>query len=306
VESIAHTLLDDKAHQQFARIGDVTGTWYARGTGALRVHAYRTECGMTLAIRFLAKSIPTVESLHLPPVVASFVESVAGLLIVAGPAGSGKSTTLAGLIGHINRTQSKHIITIEDPIEYRHESSHSIVSQREVGRDVPSFVAGLYGALRSDPDIIVVGEMRDPATMHAALTAAETGHLVLATLHTGDAPQTVDRIIGVFTDGMQEQIRITLAQTLLGVVCMRLVLHAGGTGRRAAVEVLTATDAVRNLIRDGKTHQLRNVLSTSRQSGMQTLESHLCDLIADGEITIEGARRATARVDDLRAARGPR
>jgi twitching motility protein PilT len=174
------------------------------------------------------------------------------------------------------------------------------VNQRELGRDVPTYAQAVYGALRSDPDVMLIGEMRDPATMHAALTAAETGHLVLTTLHTGDAAQTVDRIVGVFEGDKQEQIRVQLTQTLVGVVCMRLLARAGGQGRRCAVEVLVANDAVRNIIRDGKTHQIRNIISTSRQTGMQTLEAHLSDLVARREISLDHARLVTERPDELR------
>jgi twitching motility protein PilT len=206
------------------------------------------------------------------------------------------------MVDRINRTQSKHIVTIEDPIEYRHRPERSIVTQRQVNRDVDSYAGAVYGALRSDPDVILVGEMRDSETMHAALTAAETGHLVLTTLHTGDAPQTIDRIVGAFNGNIQEQMRIQLAQTLVGVVCMRLVPRAYGQGRRAAVEVLVANDAVRTLIRDAKSHQLRNVISTNRQSGMQTLEMHLTDLVARREISLEAARAVANQPHEVRPA----
>jgi twitching motility protein PilT len=268
--------------------------------GRIRVHAYRTTEGTSLAIRLLAPSIPSLESLHLPPIVSSFADRPHGIVIFAGPTGSGKSTAMAAILDRINRTQARHVITIEDPIEYEHRSNRSVVNQRERGRDVPTYAQAVYGALRSDPDVMLIGEMRDPATMHAALTAAETGHLVLTTLHTGDAAQTVDRIVGVFEGDKQEQIRVQLAQTLVGVVCMRLLPRASGQGRRCAVEVLVANDAVRNIIRDGKTHQIRNIISTSRQTGMQTLEAHLSDLVARREISLDHARLATERPDELR------
>jgi twitching motility protein PilT len=285
---------------QLESTGDVSVTYRDSALGSIRVHAYRTADGIALAMRLLATDVPNLEGLHLPGVVSTFAERSAGLVLLAGPTGSGKSTALAALVDRINRMHHKHIIAIEDPIEYRHPSNKSIVTQREVGTNVPSFADAIYGALRCDPDVIVIGEMRDPATMHAALTAAETGHLVFATLHTADAPQTVDRIIGVFAGEMQEQIRVQLAQTLIGVVCMRLVPRTAGQGRRCATEVLIATEAVRNVIRDGKTHQLRNIMSTSRQTGMQTLEAHLSDLIARREITLETAKAVTERSGDLR------
>lgn len=300
VGAVTASLLDDRARDLLVSRGDATVTRLVEDVGSIRVHAYRTSEGTCLAIRLLAASIPSVESLHLPPVVGTFADKPHGLVIFAGPTGSGKSTALAAMVDRINRTQARHVLTIEDPIEYRHVSNRSIINQRELYRDVPSYAEAVYGALRSDPDVILVGEMRDPATMHATLTAAETGHLVLTTLHTGDAAQTVDRIVGVFEGDKQEQIRVQLAQTLIGVVCMRLLPRASGQGRRSALEVLVANDAVRNVIRDGKTHQIRNIISTSRQTGMQTLESHLSDLIARREITLDSARLATERPDELR------
>lgn len=300
VSAVSAALLDADAYALLAQSGDATITRDLDEVGTIRVHAFRTSQGTSLAIRLLAPAVPSLESLHLPAAVSAFVEKPHGLVIFAGPTGSGKSTSLAAIIDRINRTRARHIITIEDPIEYRHKSDRSVINQREIRRDVHTFAEAIYGALRCDPDVLLVGEMRDPQTMHAALNAAETGHLVLTTLHTGDAPQTVDRIVGIFEGDKQEQIRIQLAQTLLSVVCMRLIPRASGPGRRCAAEVLVATDAVRNLIRDAKTHQLRNIISTSRQGGMQTLEAHLSDLVARREITLEDARTVTDRPDDVR------
>ena len=294
------SLLTERARDLLAGEGDATVTRRIDEVGTIRAHAYRTAQGACLAVRLLAPGIPSLEALHLPPVVGTFADKPHGLVIFTGPTGSGKSTTLAAMIDRINRTAARHIVTVEDPIEYEHVSNRSIINQRELHRNVPTYAQAVRGALRSDPDVILVGEMRDPETMHATLTAAETGHLVFTTLHTGDAAQTVDRIVGVFDGDKQEQIRLQLAQTLIGVVCMRLLPRAGGQGRRSAVEVLVANDAVRNLIRDGKTHQLRNVISTSRQTGMQTLESHLSDLVARREIALEAARIVTERPDEVR------
>lgn len=302
VSLIASSLLDDAASARLDTSGDVTVSLEDDEAGMARVHVYRTVAGVALAIRLLRGTVPTLESLHLPPVVASFADRAQGLVIFAGPTGSGKSTALAAIVNRINRTQSRHIITIEDPIEYRHVSDKSIVTQRQIGRDVDSFSDAIYGALRTDPDVMLVGEMRDPGTMHAALTAAETGHLVLTTLHTGDAPQTIDRIIGACSGSIQEQMRIQLAQTLLGVICTRLIPRAFAQGRCAAVEVLLANDAVRALIRDAKSHQLRNVIATNRQSGMQTLEMHLTDLVARRAISASAARAAANQPDDVRVA----
>jgi twitching motility protein PilT len=300
--ALASSMLSSRAMAALAEKGDATVT-HRPEAGAIRVHAYRTARGTCLAIRLLAPAVPSLESLHLPPVVATFADKPHGLVIFAGPTGSGKSTSLAAVVDRINRTQARHVITIEDPIEYEHNPDRCLIDQRELGRDVQTFAEAIYGALRSDPDVILIGEMRDALTMHAALTAAETGHLVLTTLHTGDAAQTVDRIVGVFEGGAQEQIRLQLAQTLVGVVCTRLLPRASGQGRRSAAEVLIANDAVRNIIRDGKTHQIRNVISTSRQIGMQTLEAHLCDLIARREITLDAARLVTERPSELRLER---
>lgn len=299
VHSIASSLLDERAMKRLQNDGDVTVS-YDDELGSARIHAYRTLTGIKLAIRLLRTGVPALESLHLPAVVSTFADRAQGLVIFAGPTGSGKSTALASIVDRINRTQSKHIVTIEDPIEYRHGAEKSIVTQREVRRDVDSYAQAIYGALRSDPDVILVGEMRDPETMHAALTAAETGHLVLTTLHTGDASQTVDRIIGAFDGALQEQVRIQLAQTLVAVVCMRLVPRSFAEGRRAAAEVLIANNAVHALIRDAKSHQLRNVIATGRQSGMQTLEMHLSDLVARNEISFEAARAVASRPEEVR------
>jgi twitching motility protein PilT len=300
IESLATTFLGDRATARLEREGDASAAYRDDELGSFRVHAFRSSSGIALAIRVLAPSVPTLESLHLPAVVASFAEKSNGLVLFAGPTGSGKSTVLAALIDRINRTQAKHILTAEDPIEYRHRSLRSVVSQREVGRDVGSFADAIYGALRSDPDVLLVGEMRDSQTMHAALTAAETGHLVFATLHTGDGPQTIDRIISAFNGDMQEQVRVALAQTLLGAVCLRLVPRTAGRGRRCAAEVLVATDAVRSIVRDGKTHQLRNAIATGRAAGMQTLETHLSDLVMRREISLETAKGYTERPGEIR------
>jgi twitching motility protein PilT len=300
IESIAASLLDAGALRVLEMRGDTSLTLRDEQIGSVRIHVYRSGSGLSLAIRFLALAIPTLDALHLPSVVAALAERPRGLVVFAGPTGSGKSTTLASLIDHINRTQARHVITIEDPVEYVHKPMRSLITQREIGRDVPSYEEAIYAALRSDPDVLLVGEMRDPATIHAVLTAAETGHLVFTTLHTGDAPQTVDRIIGVFEGAAQEQIRTQLAQTLAAVVCTRLIPRSAAKGRRAAAEVLLATDAVRSAIRDGKVHQIRNIIATSRQAGMQTLEAHLSDLVARREIALDAARAASAQPGEVR------
>jgi twitching motility protein PilT len=216
----------------------------------------------------------------------------------------GKLLVLDGLVDTINRTRERTIITIEDPIEYVHTPLRSLIAHCEIGRDVSDFGTALRGTLRADPDVILVGEMRDRETVAAALTAAETGHLVLTTLHTNDASQTIDRIVDVFPTEAQQQIRAQLAGVLLATIALRLVPRAAGPGRRAAAEILVATDAVRAMIRDGKTHQLRNAIITGRSSGMQTLEAHLAELVARGEIALDAAQAVSSRPLEIVPARG--
>lgn len=300
IEQMAAHMVDDAGLLRLAAKGDTTVTYRGGESGSFRVHAYRTGRGCCLAIRLLALDIPPLASLHLPEIVASFAEKQAGLVVFSGPTGSGKTTAMAALIDSVNKTRAKHIITIEDPIEYQHVSKLSIISQREIGIHVPTFSDAILGALRCDPDVLLVGEMRDAATMEAALTAAETGHLVFATLHTGAAPQTVDRIIDAFTGKDQAQVRIQLAQTLLGVICLRLIARMGDGGRRAAAEVLVASDAVRNIIRESKSHHLRNQIATGRHLGMQTLESHLSELVGRREVGLAQAQAASERPSEIR------
>lgn len=306
LHSLAETLLTSADRETLAKKGDVTVSFADPVQGTFRIHAFRVGSTLRLAIRLLARDVPHFEDIQLPHTVASFVDRRSGLVLITGPTGSGKTTVLAALVDLINRTSSKHVITIEDPIEYVHRSDKSVISQRAVPVDVPDFSTAVYGALRSDPDVLLIGELRDPETIRAALTAAETGHLVLATLHTADASQTVDRIVSAFAADGQQQVRSQLAQTLAGVVCLRLISRARATGRIAAAEVLCANEAVRALIRDGKTHHLRNALTTGRQCGMQTLEMHLSELISRGEITHEAARSATDRPDDIQSTVFPR
>jgi twitching motility protein PilT len=291
LDEVAAGLLSEGDRERLARDGDFTVSRDDCELGLLRIHCYRGTAGVTLAVRLLERKIPTLESLRLPEAMNAFPHHERGIVILAGPTGSGKSTTLAALISRINERYARRILTIEDPIEYRHESRRSIVTQREIGRDTPNLGAALRGALRADPDTIVVGEMRDAETMAGALAAAETGHLVLTTLHTGDAAQTVDRIVDSFSGGLQNQIRVQLAQVLVAVACQHLVRRACGTGRRAAVELLIGSDAVRNLIREAKSHQLRNVMATGKRLGMQTLEQHATELVRDREIDANEARR---------------
>lgn len=252
-----------------------------------RVNIYRQQGNYAAAIRLLNDVIPSIEELRLPPIIKQLADAPRGLVLVTGPTGSGKSTTLASMIDYINTTRASHILTIEDPIEYKHNHKKGIVHQREVGLDVPSFETALRSSLREDPDVILVGEMRDYETISAAVTAAETGHLVLSTLHTIGAANTIDRIIDVFPAHSQQQIRAQLSCTIKGVVTQQLVPLADGTGQMAAVEVLVGTDAVLNLIRERKTHQLTSVMQTGGRDGMKTLNADLVQLVREEKITFE-------------------
>ena len=278
------------------------------GIGApYRLHAYATMSGLRLAFRFLAAQVPALESLALPDTVAALAVRTNGLIVFTGPTGSGKTTALAALIDRINRTAERVIVTVEDPVEYVHAPVRSVVAHCEAGRDVGDYATAIHGFMRADPDVILIGEMRDRATMAAALSAAETGHLVLTTLHTSDAAQTIDRIIDAFSSSAQDQIRTQLAATLLAVVSLRLVPLRAGDGRIAATEILVGTDAVRAMIREGKTHQVRNAIATGRAAGMRTLEGSLSDLVVRGTISLEAARLAAnrpAEVRDLERAAG--
>jgi twitching motility protein PilT len=280
--------------------GEATATYSDATSGWTRIHAFKCGGNYALALRLLALEIPTFESACFPAGVAQLMQRNHGLVIVSGPTGSGKSTALAAMVDRMNRSVSKHIITIEDPIEYRHESIKCLISQREIGRDTPRFSAALLGALRSDPDVLLVGEMRDRNTMHVAIGAAETGHLVLCTMHTGSAAESVDRIVGSFEGAAQMEVRTQLSECLAGVISLRLIPRSRGRGRLAAVEILVANDAVRAAIREAKAHHLRNVISTGRNCGMQTLESHLNELLLRGDVSYHSACLATARPDELR------
>ena len=243
--------------------------------------------------------IKTLEALGMPPAMANFAALPRGFVLVTGPTGSGKSTTLAAMVDLANRTRAEHIMTVEDPIEFLHQHKSCLVNQREVGEDTYSFANALKHVLRQDPDIILVGEMRDLETIQVALTAAETGHLVFATLHTQDAAQTIDRVIDVFPPSQQQQIRQQLAGTLQGVVCQTLCKTTDGRGRVVATEVLMATPAIRNLIREGKTHQIYSAMQAGAQHGMHTLDQHLAELVKAGRITYDTAFEKCHHVEDF-------
>jgi twitching motility protein PilT len=258
-------------------------SYQAPGLARFRVNAYHQRGVLGAALRVVPTTIRSLEELKIPGTVGEWSTTPRGLVLVTGATGSGKSTTLAGLIDLINETRSVHIMTIEDPIEFLHNHKRSLINQRELGGDTQSFASALRSALRQDPDVILVGEMRDLETIQIALTAAETGHLVLGTLHTADAPQTIDRVIDVFPSEQQEQVRVMLANSLQGVMCQQLLPSSEG-GRIVACEVLVATSAVRNLIREGKTHQIYSMMQTGAQYGMQSMNAALAELVRAGLI----------------------
>jgi twitching motility protein PilT len=275
---------------------DFSFSW--NNVARIRGNAFHQRGSPALELRMIPMRIPSFDELALPAVASSLANLPRGFVLVTGPTGSGKSTTLASIIDYINDNRPVHVLTIEDPIEYLHHHKRSIINQREVGVDSPSFERGLHAALREDPDVLLIGEMRDLESIQIALTMAETGHLVFATLHTYDAPQAIDRIIDVFPADRKDLIRIQMAGSLAAVIAQRLVNRVDG-GRVGAFEVLLANSACRALVREGKTHQLRNVITTSRAEGMQTLETNLIELIGSGTISYETALEVSMYPKDL-------
>ena len=276
---IAEELMDEKRHKQFLEAGEVDFSYIIADGSRFRVNIFRQSNSVAAVIRLIAKDIPSFEQLNLPGVMADLAMLPRGLVLVTGPTGSGKSTTLAAMIDYINRKKREHIITLEDPIEYKHTHNKSIVNQREVNSDTKTFANGLRAALREDPDVILVGEMRDAETIATAITAAETGHLVFATLHTSDAAQTVNRIIDVFPEHQQMQIRIQLSGNLQGIITQQLLITKDKLRRVPAFEILIATPALRNLIRESKTHQIPSYIQTGSKYGMKSMDASLADLV---------------------------
>lgn len=289
---MAKELLDNEQYHQFIEQGDLDFSYGIPEVSRYRINVYRQKGNVSLTIRLIPSKIPEMEQLGLPAIAEEFANKPQGLVLVTGPTGSGKSTTLAAIIDYINRHSKDHIITLEDPIEFVHDHKSSIVNQREIGVDTNSFASGLRAALRQDPDVVLVGEMRDLETISTAITAAETGHLVFGTLHTSDAPQTIDRVIDVFPPDQQQQIRVQLAAVLLGVMAQRLLPLKDGGGRVAAIEVLVNTPAIANLIRSEKTHQIRSAMQTGKAQGMQTMEMALRDLLQKQLISVDEAKKA--------------
>ncbi len=288
-QELIYSILTQEQRDVLERNFEYDMSYSIPGKGRFRVNVYFQRGTVAAAFRSIPYRIPTIEELKLPPIVGEFAIKPRGFVVVTGPTGSGKSTTLAALINIINETRNCHVITIEDPIEYMHSHKKSIINQREVGSDTKSFANALKYALRQDPDVILIGEMRDLETIQTALTAAETGHLVFATLHTVDAAQTIDRIIDVFPPHQQQQVRIQLSGCLQGIVAQQLLPTRDGKGRVVAAEILVATPGIRNLIREGKTHQIYTAMQTGQKYGMQTLDMALADLVKRGWITFEVA-----------------
>jgi twitching motility protein PilT len=298
IETLIFAILDEDQKQILLKDKDFDFSFAFGDLGRFRVNAFHERGNLAAALRLIPNEILSIEQLGLPPIIEKLAEYPRGLVLVTGPTGSGKSTSLASMISKINHERSEHIITIEDPIEYTHRSRKSVIVQREVHYDTYSFSAALRSALREDPDVVMIGEMRDLETIASAITIAETGHLVLATLHTNSAAQSIDRMIDVFPPHQQPQIRSQLANILQAVVCQRLIPAIGG-GRVAAAEILIATSAVRNIIREGKTHQLEAVIQTGAEFGMQSMDRTLVNLIHSGSITYDEARNFAVDLDEL-------
>jgi twitching motility protein PilT len=288
-ESAVRTLTNEEQFAELEKNGEVDFSVSIPGSSRYRVNAYRQRGSYAAALRLVASTIRTVEELQLPPVLNEFCWKHNGLVLVTGPTGSGKSTTLAAMIDNINSNRDCHIITLEEPIEYLHRHKKSMVNQREIGSDSLSYANALRAALREDPDVILIGEMRDYDSISIALTAAETGHLVFSTLHTVGAAQTIDRIIDVFPPHQQQQIRVQLSMTLQGVVSQQLIPLVDGSGRIAAVEVMLGTPAIRNLIREGKTPQINNVIMTGAKAGMQLMDNSIAALLQKNMISYDDA-----------------
>lgn len=283
-ESMADALLGEERAIRFRTEGELDFAYALPGADRFRINVYRQKGYAAISARSIPERIPTMDQLGLPASLAALAHRPQGLILVTGPTGSGKSSTLAAMIQDVNSKSSKHIVTLEDPIEFMHEHRKSLVHQREVGLDTASFADGLRAALRQDPDVILVGEMRDLETISAAITAAETGHLVLATLHTTDAPKTIDRIIDAFPGHQQPQVRTQLASVLTAVISQRLLPNRGGQGRTCVTEVLINTPAVANLIRSEKIHQIRSVMQTGKAHGMHTLEMNIREHLQRGQV----------------------
>lgn len=287
-ENYAREILGE-IYEKYVEIGDLDTSFSVAGIGRFRVNVFKQRGSSAIAIRVVGSKVPTLNDLQFTPVIKELTTNKRGLVLVTGPTGSGKSTTLAAMINEINANRASHIITLEDPIEYLHKHNNSIINQREIGKDTVSYANALRSVLREDPDVILVGEMRDLETISVALTAAETGHLVLSTLHTIGAAKTIDRIVDVFPPYQQQQVKIQLAAVLKGIVSQQLLPKVDGKGRTAALEIMIATSAIQNMIREGKTHQVESSIQTGAKYGMKTMDMSLSELYKRGLISYETA-----------------
>ncbi len=300
VKQLIYSLLTDTQRKRLEEELELDFAISIEGLSRFRANAFFQRGSVAIAIRRIPFQIPPLEKLGLPPIVHSLIEKDKGLILVTGPTGSGKSTTLAAMIDRINQTRAEHVVTLEDPIEYLHRNKKSIIAQREVGQDTHSFARALKYVLRQDPDIIMVGEMRDLETIEAALVAAETGHLVMATLHTSSAIESVNRIIDVFPPHQQGQVRVQLAGVLEAVITQKLLTHAKGKGMVLASEVLVSTPAIQTVIRESRTHEAYGIMQASQAFGMQTMNMSLSDLYRKGQISLQTALLVSPRPDELK------
>lgn len=291
VRLLIYELLTDPQIKRFEREGQLDCAYTLAGVARFRMHVFKKYPGLGVAFRIIPNEVPTLKGLGMPEVLTRMLASRAGLILVTGPTNSGKSTTLAAMVDHLNENMNHHIITLEDPLEFIHQNKKCLINQRQIGEHSLSFAEALKGALRSDPNVILVGEMRDVETIGLALTAAELGLLVLGTLHTKSAAQTITRVSDAFPVDQQPAIRLALSESLIGICSQQLLRRADRSGRVAALEILVGTQAVRSMIRDGKTHQVNNVITTGKKEGMKLLDQHLKELITDGIVTGEEAAR---------------
>lgn len=288
-EAYSKEILDNDLYSDYMKIGEIDTSFSVSGVGRFRVNLFKQRGSSAIAIRAVGLKVPSLNELKVSTVIKDLTLSKRGLILVTGPTGSGKSTTLAAMINEINITRAAHIITLEDPIEYLHKHNKSIINQREIGRDTRSYASALRAVLREDPDVILIGEMRDLETISIALTAAETGHLVFSTLHTIGAAKTIDRIIDVFPPHQQQQVRIQLAGVMKGIISQQLIPKADGSGRIAALEIMAATTAIKNMIREGKTYQIESSMQTGSKYGMLTMDMALSNLYKKGMISYDSA-----------------
>ncbi|PRR81650.1 type IV pilus twitching motility protein PilT [Clostridium vincentii] len=298
IEVFAREILASE-FDRYNDIGEFDISYSLKGLGRFRVNVFKQRDSHAIALRVITFKIPTLDELSHPQIIKDLTKKKRGLVLVTGPTGSGKSTTLAAMINEVNETRNDHIITLEDPIEYLHKHNNCIINQREIGKDSKSYAAALKAVLREDPDVILVGEMRDLETISIAITAAETGHLVFSTLHTIGASKTIDRIIDVFPPNQQQQIKVQLAAVLQGIVSQQLLPKKDGLGRVAALEIMTITPGIQNLVREGKTHQIESTIQTGSRYGMKTMDMSLAELYKKGIITLEDAQTYAVDKDTL-------